>query len=192
MLERTPTLGALLAGTDDWLIVTGLGGAANDVAYLTDFAPRAFTMDGAMGAASTVGLGLALAQPDREVLVVTGDGELLMNVGSLATIALQNPPNFRILVVDNGRYDLTGGQQTATATVTDLEAVARGFGIRRTATVRAEADIPAARQLLQTRGDTSFVLVKVAPGPAAQVRIDRDGSRLRSRFRAYVLEGELR
>lgn len=192
MLERTSTLGTLLAGTDDRLIVTGLGGAANDVAYLTGFAPRAFTMDGVMGAASSVGLGLALARPDREVLVVTGDGELLMNVGSLATIAVQNPRNLRMLVIDNGRYDLTGGQATATATVTDLEAVARGFGIARTATVRTEEDIPMAQELIRTPGDTAFVLVKVAPGPAAEVRIDRDGSRLRSAFRAHLLGGGVR
>lgn len=189
MLERTPTLAALLQDTDDRLIVTGLGSAANDVAYLTDFAPRAFTMDGVMGAATSVGLGVALAQPQREVLVVTGDGELLMNVGTLSTIAVQNPQNLRIIVLDNGLYGLTGGQETAAATVTDLEVMARGAGIRRTMTVTSEADIDAARALIQTPGDTAFVLVKVARGPAAEVRIDRDGDRLRTRFRDAATTG---
>jgi thiamine pyrophosphate-dependent acetolactate synthase large subunit-like protein len=187
MLERTPTLTALLEGTDDRLIVTGLGSAANDVAYITDFAPRAFTMDGVMGAAASVGLGVALARPEREVLVVTGDGELLMNVGTLATIAVKNPQNLRIIVLDNGLYGLTGGQETAAATVTDLEAMARAAGIRRTMTVRAEADFDAARSLILTAGDTAFILVKVARGPAADVRIDRDGSRLRTNFRAQAM-----
>lgn len=189
MLERTQTLGTLLTDTDDRLVVTGLGSAANDVAYLTDFAPRAFTMDGVMGAAASIGLGLALARPEREVLVVTGDGELLMNVGALATIAVQNPPNLRIIVLDNGLYGLTGGQQTAASTVTDLETMAKGAGIRRTMTVREEGDLPAARKIIAAPGDAAFILVKVAPGPAAEIRIDRDGSRLRSRFRHYVLEG---
>jgi phosphonopyruvate decarboxylase len=187
MLERTPTLAALLEGTDDRLIVTGLGSAANDVAYVTDFAARAFTMDGVMGAATSIGLGVALAQPSREVFVVTGDGELLMNIGTLATVAVQNPPNLRIIVLDNGLYGLTGGQQTATATVTDLETMAKGAGIGRTMTVRTEDDLGRARELVATPGDTAFILVKVAPGPAAAVRIDRDGSRLRSNFRAHVL-----
>lgn len=190
MLERTPSLSALLAGTDDRLIVTGLGSAANDVAFLTDFAPRAFTMDGVMGAAASVGLGVALAQPTREVLVVTGDGELLMNIGTLATIAVQNPQNLRIIVIDNGLYGLTGGQSTATSTVADLEVIARGAGIKRTLTVRTQDDFEAARALISEPGDTAFILVKVAPGPAADVRIDRDGSRLRTNFRSYVLSEE--
>jgi phosphonopyruvate decarboxylase len=190
MLERTPALAALLADTDDRLIVTGLGSAANDIAYITDFAARAFTMDGVMGAAASVGLGLALAQPSREVLVVTGDGELLMNIGTLATIAVQNPQNLRIIVVDNGLYGLTGGQSTATSTVADLEVIAKGAGIGRTLTVRSEDDFTAARALIAAPGDTAFVLVKVAPGPAADVRIDRDGSRLRTNFRSYVLSEE--
>ncbi len=190
MLERTPTLATLIRGADDHLIVTGLGSAANDVAYVTDFHPRAFTMDGVMGAASSIGLGLALAQPDRDVVVVTGDGELLMNIGTLATIAWQNPPNLTIVVLDNGLYGLTGGQRTAAQGVADLEAVARGSGLRRTMTVREESDLEAARELLMTRGDTAFILVKVAPGPAANVRIDRDGHRLRTTFRAHVLTAQ--
>lgn len=187
MLERTSTLGRLLEQTEDRLIVTGLGSAANDVAYLTDFAPRAFTMDGVMGAAASIGLGLALARPEREVLVVTGDGELLMNIGSLATIAWQNPKNLRIIVLDNGLYGLTGGQQTATSMVADLETMAKGAGLRRTMTVQSDADLPAAQELVRTPGDTAFLLVKVAPGPAADVRIDRDGSRLRTNFRKAAI-----
>lgn len=188
MLERTSTLAKLLEGTDDRLVVTGLGSAANDMVFLSDHHRRVFAMDGVMGAATSVGLGLALAQPTREVLVVTGDGELLMNVGTLATIAVQNPGNLTIVVVDNGHYGLTGNQVTATHTVTDLEAVAQGFGIRRTTTIRAEAEIPAARELVLSGGDTAFVLLKVAPGSAPAIGIDRDGVRLRHAFREYVLE----
>lgn len=189
MLQRTSTLAALLQGTDDRLIVTGLGSSANDVAHITDFAPRAFTMDGVMGAAASVGLGVALARPEREVLVVTGDGELLMNIGTLATIAMQNPPNLRLIVLDNGLWGLTGGQKTATATVADLETIARGSGIRRTMTVRSDKELAAAKELIATPGDTALIVVKVEKGPAADVRIDRNGDRLRTRFRDHVLEG---
>ncbi|MGW2332192.1 thiamine pyrophosphate-dependent enzyme [Streptomyces sp. NPDC001700] len=187
MLHRTKALGALLEDTDDRLVVTGLGSAANDLAHLTGHHPRVFLLDGAMGAATSVGLGLALARPEREAVVVTGDGELLMNVGTLATIAMQNPRNLRIIVVDNGRYGLTGNQVTATSTVTDLEAVARGFGIRRTATVRTHDDIPTARELVLQPGDAALVVVKADAGPAADVVIERDGVRLRDMFRDHVL-----
>ncbi|MGO4147585.1 thiamine pyrophosphate-dependent enzyme [Paenarthrobacter sp. YAF11_1] len=187
MLERTPTLATLLDGTEDRLVVTGLGSAANDLAYITDHDPRVFLLDGVMGAAASVGLGLALARPEQEILVVTGDGELLMNIGTLATIAVQNPQNLRIIVVDNGRYGLTGNQVTATHTVTDLEEVARGFGIQRTITVHDESDFAAARNLILMPGDTALVLIRVAPGPAANVVIEREGVRLRNNFRDYVL-----
>lgn len=190
MLERTPALASLLAGADDRLIVTGLGSAANDVAHITDFSPRAFTMDGAMGAACPVGLGLALARPEREVVVVTGDGELLMNVGVLATIAWQNPANLTVIVVDNELYGLTGGQRTATSAVTDLAGMAGAAGIRRTLAVRDAAGLDEARGVLhEPSRDARFILLKVAPGPGAPVRIDRDGNRLRNRFRAHVLGG---
>ncbi|MFB6672097.1 thiamine pyrophosphate-dependent enzyme [Streptomyces sp. NPDC056390] len=189
MLERTTTLATLLEGTDDRLVVTGLGSAANDLAYLTDHHPRVFPMDGVMGAAASVGLGLALARPERETLVVTGDGELLMNIGTLSTIAVQNPQNLRIVVVDNGRWGLTGNQVTATDTVTDLADVARGFGIRRVLTVESKEDFAAARDLLLTPGDTALIVIKAEPGPAADVVIERDGVRLRNTFRDHVLAG---
>lgn len=187
MLERTQTLASLLDDTDDRLIVTGLGNATYDVAFITEHHPRVFTMDGVMGAAASIGLGLALARPEREVLVITGDGELLMNVGTLSTIAVQNPHNLRIIVLDNGHYGLTGDQATATGSVTDLAATARGLGIKRTMTVRSQADIPAARELILTPGDTAFILVRVAQGPGAKVVLNRDGTRLRDTFRDYVM-----
>lgn len=187
MLNRTSALRTLIKPFDEHLIVTGLGSAANDVAAITDHHPRAFLLDGVMGAAASIGLGLALAQPDQRTLVVTGDGELLMNIGTLATIAVQNPTNLGLIVIDNGRYGLTGGQVTATDTVADLELTARGLGIRRTLTVRSEADIPAAQKLLHEAGDVPLVVVRVEPGPAAEVTIERDGVKLRDRFRDHVL-----
>lgn len=188
MLERVQSTATLLENRDAALIITGLGSAANDVAYVTGEHPRAFTMDGVMGAAVSVGLGVALARPERDVIVVTGDGELLMNVGSLATVAVMNPPNMKIVVIDNGLYGLTGGQKTAVATVADLEVMARGAGISRTLTVTTEAELEQARALLDQSDGPVLVVVKVEPGPSAEIRIERDGTILRDRFRGHVLE----
>ena len=106
ILDRREAVPALLGRHEDFLIVTGLAGTAKDIAALTRDGEHTFTMAGAMGAACTMGLGLALARPDKRVLVATGDGELLMNVGALATIAVLNPPNLAIVCVDNGHYEI--------------------------------------------------------------------------------------
>ncbi len=184
MLDRSRVLQLLLADHAEWLIVAGLGNAANDLAALTDEGANVFALDGAMGAATSVGLGLALARPDRRVLVVTGDGELLMNVGSLATVAVQSPGNLSILCLDNGEYGLTGGQQTHTAFGTDLEVMARGAGLKATITMLSEEEASAARAVLDEAADASIVVAKVAPGPGAAYSIDRNGPRIRSRFRS--------
>src|SRR6266568_1031508 len=107
-----------------------------------------YTMAGAMGGAAMIGLGLALAQPDKRVLVATGDGELLMNVGALATIAVLNPPNLAIVCVDNGNYGETGYQKSHTSLGVDLEKIAAGSGLRRTRTVSRESDLPEGGRLL--------------------------------------------
>ena len=127
-----------------------------------------------MGAACMIGLGLALARPDKRVLVVTGDGELLMNIGALATIAVMNPANLSILCVDNGHYGETGWQKSHTSLGVDLEKMAIGAGIKRTRTVAAEEDLADGARLLREGNGTSFVVVRVradrAGGVQAQLR----------------------
>src|SRR5882672_1294783 len=140
-LDRREALPALIGRHEDFLIVAGLAGTARDVAALTENAANGFAMGGAMGGACMIGLGLALARRDRRVLVVTGDGELLMNVGALATIAVLNPPNLSIICVDNGHYGETGYQKSHTSLGTDLEKMAQGAGIKLTRTVQDKADI---------------------------------------------------
>ena len=120
VLDRREAVPALIGRHEDFLIVTGLAGTARDVAALTRDGAHIYTMAGAMGGAAMIGLGLALARRDRRVLVVTGDGELLMNVGALATIAVMNPPNLAIVCVDNGHYGETGYQQSHTSLGVDL------------------------------------------------------------------------
>jgi thiamine pyrophosphate-dependent acetolactate synthase large subunit-like protein len=173
---------AELLGAADVLVVTGLGNAANDVAALTDQGDHVFAMDGAMGAAVSVGLGLALAQPTRRVVVVTGDGELLMNLGALATVAVQRPANLAVLCLDNGVYGLTGDQFTHTAHGADLAAMALAAGFPAATTVRDPADLGAARDLLHKDG-LAFVRVVVAAGNTRYDALDRNGESIRLRFR---------
>ena len=111
------------------------------MAALTGDGAHAYTMAGAMGGAAMIGLGLALARPEKRVLVVTGDGELLMNSARLSTIAVMNPPNLAILCVDNGHYGETGYQKSHTSLGVDLEKIAIGSGIKATRTIAGESDI---------------------------------------------------
>jgi len=113
------------------LLVTGLGSTTWDAASVGDD-ERNFYLWGAMGAAAMIGLGLAIAQPDRRVLVVTGDGEVLMGLGSLATIGLQRSANLAIAIFDNGRYAETGMQASHTAAAVELIGVARACGFKET------------------------------------------------------------
>src|ERR1700730_2859041 len=131
ILDRREAVPALLGRHEDFLIVTGLAGTARDIAALTKDGEHTFTMAGAMGAACAMGLGLALARPDKRVLVITGDGELLMNVGGLATIAVMNPANLAIVCVDYGHYGETGYQKSHTSLGVDLEKDRRRFGDQR-------------------------------------------------------------
>src|SRR3954452_8077009 len=146
-------------------------------------------MAGAMGGACMIGLGLALARPDRRVLVATGDGELLMNIGALATIAVQNPANLAILVVDNGHYGETGYQKSHTSLGVDLEKIAAGSGIKRTRTVSTPAELAEGGRMLREGNGTAFVLLKVRPDDPPPSKRNLDPASCRVRFRAAMLGG---
>ena len=186
MLNRREVARALLRERGELLVVAGLGSTAYDVAACGD-TPLDFPLWGAMGGAAMVGLGLALAQPERTVLVLTGDGEMLMGLGSLATIAAQRPPNLRIVVLDNERYGETGQQRTHTAMGVDLEAVASACGIPRTRTVRRADELASLREDLRTSEDLVFAVVKIAPEELPRVLPPRDGAYLTQRLRAALL-----
>ena len=187
-LDRREALPALIGRHEDFLIVAGLAGTARDIAALTQNAPHGFTMGGAMGGACMIGLGLALAQRDRRILVVTGDGELLMNVGALATVALMNPPNLSIICVDNGHYGETGYQKSHTSLGTDLERMASGAGIKLTRTVQRAADIPSGAQLLRQGNGTVFLLLRVNTGEPPVYKRIWDPAVSRAQFRAALSE----
>ena len=183
VLERSEAVPALIGTHEDFLFIAGLGGTACDVGAVTGDAAHVYSLGGAMGAPCMMGLGLALARPDKRVLVVTGDGDLLMNVGALAAIAAINPGNLAILCVDNGHYGETGWQKSHTSLGTDLEQMAIGAGIKRTATVAAEADIAEGARLLRDGNGTSFVVVRVRPTEPAEFKRNFDASLSRDRFR---------
>lgn len=187
-LERRSAVKTLLGDTDGVLFVTGLAGAKGDVLEATgvDY-PTVFPMGGAMGGAAAMGLGLALAQPDRRVVVVTGDGELLMNVGTLATIAILNPPNLAIVCVDNEHYGETGFQRSHTGLGVDLAMIAEGSGIQAVRTVREDGELAAAGALLREGNGTSFVLVKVAPSDPPMPPRSRDAAYNKNIFRQALL-----
>src|SRR5580698_2868895 len=187
VLDRCEAVPALIGKADDFLIVTGLAGAARDIAALTRDGAQIYTMAGAMGGAAMIGLGLALARPDKRVLVATGDGEILMNIGALATIAVLNPANFSILVVDNGHYGETGWQKSHTSLGVDLEKIAIGSGIQRTRTIATEAELADGARLLREGNGTAFVVLRVAPAEPPSFKRNFDPASCRERFRGALL-----
>ncbi|MBM3491751.1 MAG: thiamine pyrophosphate-binding protein [Alphaproteobacteria bacterium] len=187
LLDRTTAVPALVGRHQDFLIVAGLAGTAKDVAALTRDGANAYCLAGAMGAAAMMGLGLALAQPERKVLVLTGDGELLMNVGSLATIAVLNPANLSIVCVDNGHYGETGYQKSHTSLGVDLERIAAGAGIRVTRSIENEDGLADGQRLIRAGNATCFVLLRVKPTDGPKLKRIMDPSLCRDRFRAALL-----
>jgi thiamine pyrophosphate-dependent acetolactate synthase large subunit-like protein len=187
VLDRLEAVPAVIGRHEDFLIVAGLAGTSRDVAALTGDAAHTYSMAGAMGGAAMIGLGLALARPDRRVLVITGDGELLMNSGSLATIGIVNPPNLSIVCVDNGHYGETGYQKSHTSLGVDLERIAAGSGIRRTLTIEREADIAGGARLIREGNGTAFVLLRVKPTEPPEYKRDLNPAVCRVRFRAALV-----
>ena len=185
-LERRAAMATLLADRgDDLLVVPGLGSTTYDLAATGDD-PRNFYLWGAMGGAAMIGLGLALAQPTRRVAVITGDGEMLMGLGALATIGIQKPANLAVIVFDNGVYGETGMQPSHTQSGVDLNAVAGGCGIATCPVVRDEAGLRDLAGRLKTFSQTLFARVLIAADEPPRVLPERDGAVLKDRFRAAL------
>jgi len=171
---------------DDLLVVASLGNPSYDVAAAGDL-PSNFYLWGAMGGAVMFGLGLARAQPTRRVLVFAGDGEMLMALGSLATVGVDQPANLAIVVIDNERYAETGMQPTHSGRGVDIAAVARGAGIRDARLVKCESELEeSVKTILRGEGPV-LVTIKVGTEPEATSLPPRDGPYLRSRFREALL-----
>jgi len=185
-LRRREVVNALLGQRGQMLVVAGLGASAWDVTAAGD-EPLNFPLWGAMGGAVPLGLGLALAQSSRRVLVVTGDGEMLMGLGSLATVAIQAPPNLAIVVLDNERYGETGMQTTHTAGDVNLTAVASATGIPICGTVRGIPDLELALPQIRNRKGPLFFNIKVRAEDLPLVLPPKDGVLLKQRFRLALL-----
>ena len=185
-LERRAAMATLLAGRDDHLLVVpGLGSTAWDLAAAGDN-DRNFYLWGAMGGAAMIGLGLALAQPTRRVAVITGDGEMLMGLGALATIGIQRPRNLAIVVFDNGVYGETGMQPSATQGGVDLIAVAGACGIASCLDVPDQTALAGPAGRLKGFDDTLFARVAIEAAEPPRVLPLRDGVALKQRFRAAL------
>lgn len=169
LLDRKEAVPAIVGDTSGKLVITGLAGPAQDMAAHTNNADNCFMLGGAMGASVCMGLGLALAKPKKPVLVVTGDGELLMNLGSLAVVGAIQPTNLSILCVDNGHYGETGYQPSHTSLSTDLEGVAKAAGIPHTMTVTSMDEIASGKALLAREDAPVFVLLRVSKAPSARM-----------------------
>ena len=185
-LDRRKVAAEILQQRGDALVVPGLGAPSWDVAAAGDN-PLNFYTWGGMGGAAMIGLGLAVAQPKRRVLVITGDGELLMGLGSLATIGVQQPRNLAVVVLDNEHYGETGMQQTHTRFGVDLAGVAKAAGFRACGTVYGAAQLKTWIPRFYKQPGPLFVNIKVTTKPAPLVLPVRDGPTLRNRFREALL-----
>jgi thiamine pyrophosphate-dependent acetolactate synthase large subunit-like protein len=186
VLHRRPVVEELLSNRANLLVVAGLGSTAWDITAAGD-SPLSFPTWGAMGQAAMMGLGLALAQPRRRVLVITGDGEMLMGLGALATIGVQRPANLTVVVIDNERYGETGMQATHTAHGTDLVAIARGCGFKNAWLVKKKPEVGDLRFAIHGKAGPNFAQIKVVAESLPLALPPHDGVLLKDRFRAALL-----
>lgn len=184
-VERRAFVSKLIAAAPDALIISGLGSPSYDVFAAGD-RDHNFYLWGAMGGAAAMGLGLALAQPQRSVVVITGDGEQLMGVGTLGTISAKQPKNLTIVVLDNGHFGETGMQRSHTSLGTDLVAVARGFGIKDAFSVRETDQASEVAERVKARRGVAFAQVFILPDEPARALPPRDGVHVKNRFRAAL------
>ena len=188
MLDRRDFVRELLIDRGGLLVVCGLGSPTWDVAAAGDH-PLNFYLWGAMGGAAMIGLGLALARPDRRVAVLTGDGDMLMGLGSLATIGVKQPQNLAIVVLDNQHYGETGMQPSHTMAGIDLVGVARACKFPETHAVSDLADAGAVRDLLHRGKGPILVQARIASGDTPRVLPTRDGHAIKLRFAAALAAG---
>ena len=186
-LHRREVVAELLADRGDMLVVAGLGAPVWDCTAAGDH-PLNFPLWGAMGGAAAMGLGLAMAQPDRRVLVITGDGEMLMGLGAMTTIGSQRPDNLAVVVCDNERYGETGMQLTHTAGGADLPAMALAAGFESASGISSDNEFKAALPAIRNAKGPGFWSIKLkAEGNPIGTMPPKDGVTLKDRFRSALL-----
>lgn len=185
-LDRRAAVAEILKRRGNAVVVAGLGAPCWDTAAVGDN-PLNFYTWGGMGGAAMIGLGLAIAQPKRRVLVITGDGEMLMGLGSLATIAVQQQPNLSVIVMDNERYGETGMQDTHTRHGVDLAGIAKSAGFASTASIYSKAELADWLARFEKAPGPLFAAIKVTTEKAPMILPMRDGTALKHRFREALL-----
>lgn len=186
LLERRSVVSALLEGRKDAIVVGGLGASTYDIAAAGDH-DRNFYLWGAMGGAVMIGLGVALAQPKLPVVVITGDGEMLMGMGSLATVGLQQPKNLTVIVLDNEVYGETGGQASHTGANTDLIGVAKACGIKDARAISTMSEIETfAVSMQEVSAGPRFASIKIDSANLERVLANRDGTFIVNRIRGAL------
>ncbi|MGI9407367.1 MAG: thiamine pyrophosphate-dependent enzyme [Hyphomicrobiaceae bacterium] len=181
-LKRRPLVGDVLAARNGALIVPGLGSPTWDC-FAAEDSPETLSSWGGMGLAVPTALGIAIAQPDRRVLCITGDGEMMMGIGALAVVAAQKPKNLGILVLDNEHFGETGRQRGLTSGATDLAAIATGAGIAATQTVRTEAEAAGLTAFLFETPGPVLAVAKIAVSDEPWALPEKDGATVARRFR---------
>ncbi|WP_420970144.1 thiamine pyrophosphate-dependent enzyme [Bradyrhizobium sp. B120] len=186
LLDRRAVVAELLRDRKGAFAVGGLGASTYDIAAAGDH-DRNFYLWGGMGGAVMIGLGLALAQPTLPVVVITGDGEMLMGIGSLATVALQQPKNLSIVVLDNEAYGETGGQASHTGGPADLVGVAKACGIGDSRAISTMAEVEAfASSLQDVTAGPRFASAKIDGANLERVLSSRDGTYIVNRIRGSI------
>jgi thiamine pyrophosphate-dependent acetolactate synthase large subunit-like protein len=185
-LDRRQVVATLLADRKGAVAIGGLGASTYDIAAAGDH-DRNLYLWGAMGGAVMIGLGLALAQPKLPVVVITGDGEMLMGMGSLATVGLQQPKNLTIVVLDNESYGETGGQPSHTAAAADLVGIARACGILDSRALTTQLQLKTfAKSLHEVSAGPRFANVKIDAANLERVLSNRDGRFILTRLRGSL------
>ena len=186
LLDRRQVVSALLENRKDTVAIGGLGASTNDITAVGDH-DRNFYLWGGMGGAAMIGLGLALAQPKLPVLVITGDGEMLMGMGSFATVGLQKPGNLSIVVLDNECYGETGGQTSHTSAAADLVGVAKACGVADARAISTMAEVEAfAKSVQDVSAGPRFANVKIANANLERILPTRDGTYIVNRIRGSL------
>lgn len=186
VLQRRDVVARILRDRGTALVIPGLGAPTWDCAAAGDH-PLTFQMWGAMGGTAMMAMGLALSQPERRVIALPGDGDMLMGLGSLAVAGTQGPSNLVVAVLDNEHYGETGMQATHTSRGVDLEGVARAAGFRKTATIWNAKELEAAMPMFYKLKGPVFLVIKITTDPVPNILPPRDGAWLKHRFRQTLL-----
>ena len=189
LLDRKKAIPMLIGDHKRFLIISGLAGPAKDIGFLTKESPNTFLFGGAMGGALPTSLGLALSRPKETVLCVSGDGDILMSMGCLATIATTKPKNLIIICVDNASYLETGGQTSHTGLGVNLDMIAKGRGFPITKTIVTEEELLGGKKILDDNcSGPVFILLKVSKSNPPKYSRNWNAAEEKFKFRKNLIK----